>query len=88
MTIDRDAIERPVVPANEALHVFDDGGFKDIITEVDGEKVKGMEEVAEIVNEADPGDEMELTFLRDGDIKKATVTLGERPDSIEEPESE
>jgi len=58
----------------------------DIITEVDGKKVAGMDEIVEIVNEAQPGDELELTILRDGETKKATVTLGERPDSVEEGE--
>jgi len=56
----------------------------DIITAVDGRKVTEMEEIVEIVNEAEPGDELELTILRDGETKKATVTLGERPDSVEE----
>jgi S1-C subfamily serine protease len=60
----------------------------DIITEVDGKKVAGMDEIVELVSEAEPGDEMELTILRDGQTKKATVTLGERPDSIEEPGGE
>ncbi|MEX2107081.1 MAG: trypsin-like peptidase domain-containing protein [Solirubrobacterales bacterium] len=60
----------------------------DIITEVDGKKVSGMDEVIEIVNETEPGDELELTILRDGDTRTATVTLGDRPSSIEEPEGE
>ena len=60
----------------------------DIITEVDGEKVSGMEEIVEIVDDAEPGDELELTLLRDGQTKKATVTLGERPDSIEQQQGE
>jgi S1-C subfamily serine protease len=55
----------------------------DIVTEVDGKKVRSMEEVVEIVNEAQPGDSLELTILRDGSTKKATVTLGDRPDSVE-----
>jgi S1-C subfamily serine protease len=45
----------------------------DVITEVDGKKVTSMDEIVEIVNEAEPGEEIEL----------ATVTLGERPDSVE-----
>jgi S1-C subfamily serine protease len=53
----------------------------DVITEVDGKKVKSMEEIVEIVNGAQPGDSLELTILRDGSTKTATVTLGERPDS-------
>jgi len=53
----------------------------DIVTEVDGKKVAGMEEIVEIVNRAEPGDELELTILRDGDEKTVTVKLGDRPDS-------
>jgi S1-C subfamily serine protease len=55
----------------------------DVITEVNGKKVVGMEEIVEIVNEADPGEELELTILRDGSTKTVTVTLGDRPDSTE-----
>jgi S1-C subfamily serine protease len=58
----------------------------DIITEVNGKKVSGMDEIVEIVNEAEPGDSLELTILRDGKTKTATVTLGSRPDSVEEGE--
>jgi len=55
----------------------------DIITEVEGKKVAGMDEIVEIVNDAEPGDSLELTILRDGSTKQATVTLGNRPDSVE-----
>jgi S1-C subfamily serine protease len=60
----------------------------DIITAVNGKKVAGMDEVVEIVNDAKPGDELELKILRDGSTKTATVTLGERPNSVEEQGSE
>ncbi len=56
----------------------------DIITEVDGKKVGGMEEVINQVNAAGPGDKMDLTVDRDGDVKTVTVTLGVRPDSADE----
>jgi S1-C subfamily serine protease len=56
----------------------------DIVTEVDGKKVAGMDELVEIINGKQPGDELELTILRDGSTKTATVTLGDRPDSVEE----
>jgi S1-C subfamily serine protease len=56
----------------------------DVITEVEGEAVSGMEEVINAVNAASPGDEMELTVDRDGEVKKVTVTLGVRPDSAEQ----
>jgi S1-C subfamily serine protease len=55
----------------------------DVITEVEGEKVAGMDEVIEIVNDAEPGDELELKILRGDEQKTVTVTLGDRPDSIE-----
>jgi S1-C subfamily serine protease len=55
----------------------------DIITEVDGKKVTGMDEVVNIVNGDKPGDELELTILRGGKEKTATVTLGKRPASVE-----
>ena len=59
----------------------------DVITEVDGKKVEGMEEVINAVNAAQPGDELKLTIDRDGDTKKVKVTLGVRPDSAEVPET-
>jgi S1-C subfamily serine protease len=56
----------------------------DIVTEVNGKKVAGMDEVVNLVNEAKPGETMKLTILRGGKEKTATVTLGKRPDSVEE----
>jgi S1-C subfamily serine protease len=56
----------------------------DVITEVDGEKVTTMDEIVTLVSESEPGDELKLTLLRDGDTKTATVTLADRPDSVEE----
>jgi S1-C subfamily serine protease len=56
----------------------------DIITEINGKKVSGMDQVIEIVDAAKPGDELELTILRGGKTKTANVTLGTRPASIEE----
>jgi S1-C subfamily serine protease len=60
----------------------------DIITEVNGKKINGMEEIVELVNEDNPGDEVELTILRGGQTKHATVTLGKRPASVEEAKKE
>jgi S1-C subfamily serine protease len=37
-----------------------------------------------MVGEAKPGDEFEITLLREGKEKKATVTLGKRPSSTDE----
>jgi S1-C subfamily serine protease len=55
----------------------------DIITEVDGRKVASMEEMIEIVQGAEPGDELRLTFVRDGDEKTVDVTLGTQPKNPE-----
>jgi S1-C subfamily serine protease len=56
----------------------------DVITEVDGKKIAGMEEVINAVNAASPGDKMELTVDRDGKPQTIDVTLGVRPASAEE----
>jgi S1-C subfamily serine protease len=55
----------------------------DIITEVDGKKLKSMDELVEIIQGHDPGDELQLTLLRDGQEKTADVTLGNHPSSSE-----
>ncbi|MFN8163013.1 MAG: trypsin-like peptidase domain-containing protein [Solirubrobacterales bacterium] len=55
----------------------------DIVTEINGKKISGMDEVVEIVNAAKPGESLELTILRDGKEKTANVTLGNRPASVE-----
>ncbi|HEY5976719.1 MAG TPA: trypsin-like peptidase domain-containing protein [Solirubrobacterales bacterium] len=55
----------------------------DIITELDGKKVTGIEELMATIDGKKPGDEIEVTLLRDGDEKTVTVTLGNRPASIE-----
>ena len=54
----------------------------DIITEVDGEPVTGMEEVISAVNSRQPGEELQLTVVRDGESREVTVTLGDRPTEI------
>jgi len=56
----------------------------DIVTEVNGKRIGGMEDVINAVNAASPGEKMELTVDRDGDTKTIAVTLGVRPDSAEE----
>jgi S1-C subfamily serine protease len=55
----------------------------DIITELDGKKVNGMEELIGFVDGKKPGDEVKVTLLRGGDEKTVTVTLGNRPASVE-----
>jgi S1-C subfamily serine protease len=55
----------------------------DIITEVDGKKLKSMDELVELIQESKPGDDLQLTFLRGSQEKTAEVTLGTQPKSSE-----
>ena len=51
----------------------------DVITAIDGEQVSSMEQLAGIVSQHAPGDEVKLSILRDGSASELTVTLSERP---------
>jgi S1-C subfamily serine protease len=55
----------------------------DIITEANGEKLKSMEDLVEQIQDAKPGDTLELKILRGGQEKTADVTLGTQPQSSE-----
>jgi S1-C subfamily serine protease len=56
----------------------------DIITKIDGKTVDSMDEVIALVNAAKPGDSLEVTVLRSGSTKTLTVTLGDRPASVQD----
>jgi S1-C subfamily serine protease len=56
----------------------------DVITQIDGKQVEGIEDVINAVNAALPGDKMELTVDRGSGSKTIRVTLGVRPASTEE----
>jgi S1-C subfamily serine protease len=51
----------------------------DVITAVDDDEVAGMDDVIAAVNAKHPGDELELTLVREGDERTVTVELGDRP---------
>ncbi|HMI80853.1 MAG TPA: trypsin-like peptidase domain-containing protein [Solirubrobacterales bacterium] len=55
----------------------------DIVTEANGEKLKSMEDLIELIQDAKPGDTLELKILRGGQEKTADVTLGTQPKSSE-----
>ena len=55
----------------------------DIITEIDGKKIGGMDDLINVVNASKPGDTLDITVLRGESTKKVTVTLGVRPSSVE-----
>jgi putative serine protease PepD len=79
-SIDRDegAFITEVVPASAA----DDGGLRvgDVIIEIDGAEVATASDVRSVVTDHDPGDEVDVTVLRDGREEDITVTLGRRGD--------
>ena len=56
----------------------------DIITEIDGKKVTGMEDVIELVNQAKPGESVEVTVLRDGKTSRRRSRSASGPASVEE----
>jgi S1-C subfamily serine protease len=55
----------------------------DVITAVDGNQISGMDDLISAVNAKQPGDEVTLTVLRDGQSKDITVKLADRPDSVQ-----
>ena len=54
----------------------------DIITKLDGDEVTGMDDVISRINGMEPGEEVVLTVLRDGEETELTVTLGKRPEQV------
>lgn len=59
----------------------DEAGLRrgDVITHFDGETVRSARSLTRKVGRADAGDEIVVRYLRKGDPREATVTLGERP---------
>jgi membrane-associated protease RseP (regulator of RpoE activity) len=58
----------------------------DVITEIDGESVSSFADLAEVIADHEPGDDVEITYERDGESDTLTVTLGERPTISSRPE--
>jgi S1-C subfamily serine protease len=52
----------------------------DVITEFDGQSVAGIEELVELIQSSDAGDEVTLTILRNGEPIEVQATLAERTD--------
>ncbi len=53
----------------------------DVIVAVDGKAIANFDALLVEVSSRQPGDEVELTIVRDGQRQQVKVTLGERPDS-------
>ena len=54
----------------------------DIITQFNGQKVKGVNELRTMVAAAEVGSEVTLTVIRDGATKEINVVLGELPENL------
>jgi S1-C subfamily serine protease len=59
----------------------DKAGIKngDVIVEIDGSKVASVEGVASEVRKHNPGDQIDVVIVRDGQKQTVTVTLSDRP---------
>jgi S1-C subfamily serine protease len=52
---------------------------EDVITDIDGEPVRSMPGLVVAVREREPGDEVVVGYVRDGERGETTATIGERP---------
>ncbi|WP_167837257.1 S1C family serine protease [Halosimplex halophilum] len=56
----------------------------DVILAIDGQQLGSGEALGTyLLTETEPGDTVELTVLRDGEVQRVEVTVGERPDPTE-----
>ncbi len=53
----------------------------DVIVAVDGEELVGESDLPRLIARLDPGDEVTLEIIRDGEREEVDVTLGERQDA-------
>jgi S1-C subfamily serine protease len=64
-------------PVTFQAQAFRPGG--DVITKVDGKAVEDSAELADVIADYEPGEEVPLEIHRDGDTREIEVKLGERP---------
>ena len=64
--------------------------ISDIITHVNGNEITGASDLKKMVNASAPGDELELTVWRKGNVITLTIVVGEQPRQVQtaEPEPE
>jgi putative serine protease PepD len=56
----------------------------DVVTKVDGDEVHGANDVAAAIEDNKPGDKVEVTVRRGGSEQTIEVTLGQRPDQVQQ----
>jgi putative serine protease PepD len=54
----------------------------DVVVSVDGEPVREPDDVAQAIEDREPGEEVELELIRDGERRTVTVELGTRPERV------
>ena len=66
-----------VVPGGPA----DAAGLQDgdVVTELDGQELGATIDLSNVIDEHEPGDEIQATYVRDGKSATVTITLGTRP---------
>ena len=69
------------VKAIDDFSAAEKAGLKigDVIIEADGQKITTMDELTEIKNSHQIGDEMKIKVNRDGEERELTITLEEQP---------
>lgn len=69
------------VKAVEDFSAAEKAGLKagDVIVEVEGKKIQTMDELNEVKNSHQIGDEIKIKINRNGQEKELTITLGEQP---------
>ncbi|WP_132991951.1 PDZ domain-containing protein [Gordonia zhaorongruii] len=68
---------KQIVDKGPAARVLRDG---DRVITIGGRKVSSMEEMSKTIDAHRPGEQVDVTFLRDGKEQTAPVTLAKRPD--------
>jgi S1-C subfamily serine protease len=58
----------------------------DLLVEVDGEKISSSDDVGAAIADKDPGDEVEVVFYRGDKRQTASVELGKRPRTLQQPD--
>ncbi|MCD6016397.1 MAG: hypothetical protein K0R88_2481 [Solirubrobacterales bacterium] len=99
LEVDRGAIVAEVVPGSPADEAGLEGGdgdqmrFQglpvevggDVIVAVNGEQVEANSDLPRMISRLEPGDEVELEIIRDGEQQELGLTLGERPAEVPGP---
>jgi 2-alkenal reductase len=99
LEVDRGAIVAEVVPGSPADEAGLEGGdgdpmrFQglpvevggDVIVAVNGEQVEANSDLPRLISRLEPGVEVELEIIRDGEQQELELTLGERPAEVPGP---